>query len=88
VSDRYPCACRQCPCPSSAYAYGDPCPSCRDGFHRPPEQVQRHLREGLEAWHAFMPVTLGSSGLSPKQLGQAADAWDEWHGQRPCPVAP
>lgn len=86
MSDRHPCACRQCPCPNHAYRAGDPCPSCRVGAHRPSEEVQRHLARGLEAWIRFMPMTLGSSGLSGKQLEQAAAAWRAWHDEQPCPV--
>jgi hypothetical protein len=34
----------------------------------------------------MQPITLGSSGLSDKQLTGARDAWLDWHGRRPCPT--
>lgn len=33
-------------------------------------------------------MTLGSSGLSAKQLRAAHDLWMAWHAERACPVAP
>jgi hypothetical protein len=86
MTDRHRCACLACPCSSSAHTAGNPCPSCSVGVHRPSEVVQRHVARGLDAWIEAMPVTLGSSGLSDKQLRQAAAAWESWHAQQPCPL--
>lgn len=84
MKDRQPCACRVCSCTSSAYEAEDPCPSCRDGYHRPSVGLQRHLLAGLDEWIRMMPKSYGSSGLTDKQLAQTAEAWEAWHATQSC----
>jgi len=87
MTDRRPCCCR-CDCPGSATGPSGICPLCALGAHTPTEEVQDHLKAGAEAWSRIVSVSLGSSGLSGRQLRQAGETWHAWHSRSPCPLGP
>jgi len=88
VTERYHCPCRRCECPGASSVRGEACGLCALGAHAPSAEVRDHLAAGAEAWARIVPVSLGSSGLSDRQLRQAAETWHAWHATQPCPLRP
>lgn len=84
--ERHPCPCRECPCTSTSSVRGNACPNCTAGAHRPPQHVLDHLAAGQDQWLKAVPISMGSSGLSDKQLAQAGESWLAWHRQSHCPI--
>jgi len=86
--DRRPCRCHTCDCAGAYTGLSGVCPLCAIGAHAPSAEVRDHLAAGAEVWARIVPVSLGSSGLSGRQLLQAGEHWRARHDARPCPLRP
>lgn len=89
VKGRVPCGCG-CGCRSTRDPSAETCWSCSTGSHAPDAATRSRLEAGADQWARELAARTpdSSSGISRKQLGLAAEAWqrrmlaDEQEGRK------